>query len=94
MAAQKARLDALRAWAYFWVQQPDEAQVREAWESIAGTEEAHFLVRMSRDEARYVLGVMRKWEEPEHNAQERESLILELRHLGLAGGFDQASSRE
>ena len=81
--AERARLEALRAWAYFWMQQPDEAAARELWGSIAGPEQSHFFVRMSRDEARHVLDVLWRLNEPEHNAQERQNLIQELRELGL-----------
>lgn len=83
MDAEKARVEALRAWAYFWAQQPDESEAREAWATVAGPELAHFFVRMSRFEARHVLDVLRKWDEPEHNRQEREALIQQLRELGL-----------
>lgn len=81
--AEQARLEALQAWAHFWVQQPDEDEVRAAWAALAGQEQAHLLVRMSRDEARHVLELMRRWDEPGHNAQEHESLIRQLRELGL-----------
>jgi hypothetical protein len=81
--AERARLEALRAWAHFWVQQPVEAEAREVWARIAGPELAHFFVRMSRDDARHVLELLRRWDEPEHNAQERENMIEELRALGL-----------
>jgi hypothetical protein len=81
--AERVRLEALRAWAHFWVQQPDEAAAREAWADIAGAEQAHFFVQMSRDDARHVLELLRRWDEPEHSAQERENMIQELRALGL-----------
>ena len=81
--AEKARLDALRAWAYFWMQQPDEIEAREAWAAIAGPELIHFFVSMSRDDARHVLELLRRWDEPEHSAQERVNMIHELRALGL-----------
>lgn len=83
MEAERARLEALRAWAYFWMQQPDEAVARELWASIAGPERSHFFVRMSRDEARHVLELLGRLDEPEHNAQERQNMIQELRALGL-----------
>ena len=83
MEAERARLEALRAWAYFWMQQPDEAAARGLWANIAGAEQSHFFVRMSRDEARHVLELLWRLDEPEHNAQERQNLIQELRELGL-----------
>ena len=83
MAAEEARVEALRAWASFWAQQPDEAQAREMWTAVAGPELAHFFVRMSRFEARSVLDLLRRLDEPEHNAQERDNMIQELRALGL-----------
>jgi hypothetical protein len=83
MNAETARLEALRAWAYFWMQQPDEAEAAKVWESLAGPELTHFFIRMSRDEARHVLDLLRRLNEPEHNAQERENMIQELRALGL-----------
>jgi hypothetical protein len=83
MQAETVRLEALQAWAYFWVQQPDEAAAREAWAGIAGPEQAHFFVHMSRDDARHVLELLRRWNEPEHSAQERDNMIQELRALGL-----------
>ena len=83
MEAERARLEALRAWAYFWMQQPDEATARELWASVAGPEQTHYFVRMSRNEARHVLDVLWRLDEPEHNAQERQNLIQELRELGL-----------
>ena len=58
MEAERARLEALRAWAYFWMQQPDEATARELWASVAGPEQTHYFVRMSRNEARHVLDVL------------------------------------
>ena len=81
--AEKARVEALRAWAYFWAQHPDEAEASEVWKTVAGSELAHFFVRMSPVEARHVLDVLRKWDEPEHSQQEREALIQQLRELGL-----------
>lgn len=81
--AERARLEALRAWAGFWMQRPDESAARELWASIAGPEQSHFFVRMSRDEARHVLELLWRLDEPEHNAQERENMIQELRALGL-----------
>lgn len=45
----------------------------------------HCFVRMSPIEARHVLDVLRKWDEPEHSRQEREALIGQLRELGLQG---------
>ena len=83
--AERARLEALRSWAHFWMQQPDDAEASEAWTSIAGPELAHFFVRMSRDDARHVLELLRRWDEPEHSAQERANMIQELRRLGLQG---------
>lgn len=83
MEAERARLESLRAWASFWMQQPDEAATRELWGNIAGPEQTHYFVRMSRDEARHVLELLWRLDEPEHNAQERENLIQELRALGL-----------
>lgn len=83
MEAERARLEALRAWAHFWVQQPDEAAARELWADIAGPEQSHFFVGMARDEARHVLELLWRLDEPEHNAQERENMIQELRALGL-----------
>jgi hypothetical protein len=81
--AEKARLEALRAWAYFWMQQPDEAEARDVWTRIAGPELTHVFVRMSRDDARHVLELLARWDEPEHSAQERVNMIHELRALGL-----------
>lgn len=83
MEAERARLEALRAWAHFWMQQSDETAARELWASIAGPEQSHFFVRMSRDEARHVLELLWRLDEPEHNAQERQNMIQELRALGL-----------
>ena len=83
MDAERVRLEALRAWAHFWMQQPDEAAANELWASLAGPELSHFFVRMSRDEARHVLELLGRLDEPEHNAQERENMIQELRALGL-----------
>jgi hypothetical protein len=83
MDAERARLEALRGWASFWMQQPDEAEARKAWASVAGPELSHFFVRMSREDARYVLELLHRWDEPEHNAQERKNMIQELRAVGL-----------
>lgn len=83
MEAERARLEALRAWAHFWMQQPDEAAARELWANVAEPELSHFFVHMSRDEARHVLELLWRLDEPEHNAQERENMIQELRALGL-----------
>jgi hypothetical protein len=38
---------------------------------------------MSRFEARSVLDLLRRLDEPEHNVQERNNMIQELRALGL-----------
>jgi hypothetical protein len=81
--AERARVEALRAWASFWVQNPDEGEAREAWERIAGPELSHSFVRMSRFEARSVLDLLRRLDEPGQNAQERKNMIQELRALGL-----------
>jgi hypothetical protein len=81
--AERARLEALRAWARFWIQQPEESEASKAWAAIAGPELAHFFVRMSREDARHVLELLRRWDEPEHSPQERENMIQELRALGL-----------
>jgi hypothetical protein len=83
MDAERARVEALREWASFWLQQPDEGEAREAWERIAGSELSHFFVQMSRFEARSVLDLLRRWDEPGQNAQERKNMIEELRALGL-----------
>ena len=83
MDAERARVEALRAWASFWVQNPDEREARETWERIAGPELRHFFVRMSRFEARSVLDLLRRLDEPGQNAQERRNMIEELRALGL-----------
>jgi len=90
MEAERTRLEALRAWAYFWMQRPDEAAARELWANIAGPEQGHFFVRMSREEARHVLELLWRLDEPEHNAQERQNLIQELRALGLRQPFRPA----
>jgi hypothetical protein len=83
LEAERARLEALRGWAYFWAQQPEETEAREAWAGVAGLEHSHFFVHMSRLEARHVLDLLRRLDEPEPNAQERENMIQELRALGL-----------
>lgn len=93
-AAQNARLAALQAWAHFWVQDPNESEVHETWASVAGPDGAHLFVQMSRDEARHVLDLIRRWEEPGHNAQERDSLILQLRQLGLGSGLGLSGAPE
>ncbi|HEY3461841.1 MAG TPA: hypothetical protein VGK62_00120 [Gaiellaceae bacterium] len=81
--AERSRLEALRGWAYFWLQQSDEAEARKVWTSVAGPHLTHFFVHMSPDDARRVLDLLRRWDEPEHNAQERKNMIQELRELGL-----------